>query len=39
MIEFTIGAAAGAVAVVSYPPFNAAAVRLRDWLYGLLRSE
>lgn len=28
---------AGGVAVVAYPPANALAVRLRDWLYGLVR--
>lgn len=38
MIEFAFGAAFGAVAVVSYPPLNDLAVRLRDYLYGLLRS-
>lgn len=28
---------AGGVAVVAYPPANAVAVRLRDWLYSLFR--
>lgn len=28
---------AGGVCVVAYPPANALAVRLRDYLYGLLR--
>lgn len=30
---------AGGVAVVAYPPANAVAVRLRDWLYGLFRKD
>lgn len=37
MIEFALGAACGAVAVVSIPAVNGYAVRLRDWLYGLIR--
>ena len=28
---------AGGVAVVAYPPANALAVKLSDWLYGLIR--
>lgn len=28
---------AGGVAVVAYPPANAVAVKVRDWLYGLAR--
>lgn len=28
---------AGGVAVVAYPPANAVAVKVRDWLYSLIR--
>ncbi len=38
MIEYLIAAACGAIAAVAYPPANALAVRLRDWLYGLFRN-
>lgn len=30
---------AGGVAVVAYPPANAVAVKVRDWLYGLIRKD
>ena len=37
MIELAIAFAAGAVAVKAYPPLDALAARVRDWLYGLFR--
>lgn len=37
MIEFAIGGVAGAVLVKAYPPADALATRLRDWLYSLFR--
>lgn len=30
---------AGGVAVVAYPPANAVAVKVRDWMYGLFRRD
>lgn len=39
MMSFAVGALAGALLVKAYPPADALATRLRDWLYGLFRKD
>lgn len=37
MIDFLFAAAIGAVAIKFYPPADALASRVRDWLYSLFK--
>lgn len=37
MIEFAIGAVAGAVAVKAFPVVDRLATQVRDWLYSFFR--
>lgn len=39
MLDFLFCAAIGAVAIKFYPPADALASRVRDWLYGLFKRK
>ena len=38
-MSFALGLAVGAIAIVSVPAVNAAAVKARDWLYSLIKGD